>query len=200
METARGDELDDDHEWVRPPYEGWHADDLDLLPNLPRRTELIDGSLVFASPQARFHMETTQLLERGLWERMPEGWEVFQGFNVLLDRVNRLEPDIVVFRADAGLPPSATGVGPEHVLLTAEVVAPDTAPRDREVKPRKYARAGVPHFWRVEENDGLPVVYVFELEPATRSYVPSGIFHDRLKVSVPYPIEIDLTAVNRRRP
>lgn len=68
------------------------------------------------------------------------------------------------------------------------------------VKPRKYAEAGVPHFWRVEQDDdkGLPVVYVYELDPATKSYGLSGIFHERLKVSLPFPVEIDLTAIDRR--
>ncbi|MFE2291079.1 hypothetical protein [Streptomyces sp. NPDC059452] len=32
--------------WAVPPEGGWTADDLDTLPNLPRHTELIDGSLV----------------------------------------------------------------------------------------------------------------------------------------------------------
>ncbi|GGV70310.1 hypothetical protein GCM10010277_81130 [Streptomyces longisporoflavus] len=79
-------------------------------------------------------------------------------------------------------------------------VSPDSRERDREVKPRKYAQAGVPHFWRVEQDaeKGLPVVYVFELDPATKSYGLTGIFHDRLKVSSPFDVEVDLTAVNRR--
>jgi hypothetical protein len=67
------------------------------------------------------------------------------------------------------------------------------------VKPRKYATAGIPHYWRVEQNDGLPVVYVYELDPVTKSYVPMGIFHNRLKPTVPFPVDIDLTAVDRRR-
>jgi hypothetical protein len=31
----------------------------------------------------------------------------------------------------------------------------------------------------------------------TASYVPTGIHHDRLKLSVPYTIDIDLTAIDR---
>ncbi|MEW2387318.1 hypothetical protein AB0933_03030 [Streptomyces venezuelae] len=91
--------------WPVPPKGGWTADDLDRLPNLPPHTELIDGSLVFVSPQT--------------------------------------------------------------ILL--------------------------------ETDEGRPVVHVFELEPATRTYVPTGIFHDDLKVSVPFTIELDLTAIPARR-
>jgi hypothetical protein len=64
------------------------------------------------------------------------------------------------------------------------------------VKPRKYAQAGIPHYWRVEENQGLPVVYVCELDPATQSYGLTGIFHDKLELTVPFPLDIDLTAIN----
>jgi hypothetical protein len=41
--------------------------------------------------------------------------------------------------------------------------------------------------------------YVYELDPATKSYGLTGIFHDRLKTTAPFDIEIDLTAVGRRR-
>lgn len=70
--------------------------------------------------------------------------------------------------------------------------------RDREVKPRKYAQAGVRHFWRVEEEDGLPVVYVYELDPAIMRYANTGIHRKELKLGVPFPVTIDLTTLNRR--
>ncbi|TDT38318.1 putative restriction endonuclease [Streptomyces sp. BK208] len=79
------------------------------------------------------------------------------------------------------------------------MVSEDSVDRDRETKPRKYAAAGITHYWRVEQNNGLPVVYVYELESTTKTYVPTGIFHNRLKLTVPFLIDIDLTAVNRRR-
>jgi hypothetical protein len=51
----------------------------------------------------------------------------------------------------------------------------------------------------VENDKGRAVVYVFELEPATRVYAPTGIFHERLKASVPFPVNLDLTAITPRR-
>jgi Uma2 family endonuclease len=80
-----------------------------------------------------------------------------------------------------------------------EVVSEDSEDRDREVKPRKYAQAGIPHYWRVEENQGLPVVYAYEIDPATQAYGLTGIFHDKLELTVPFPVDIDLTALGRRR-
>lgn len=68
---------------------------------------------------------------------------------------------------------------------------------DRKTKPPRYAEAGIAHFWRVEEDDGKPVVYVYELDPATRAYAVTGIHHGKLSVSVPFSITIDLDALPR---
>jgi len=59
-------------------------------------------------------------------------------------------------------------------------------------------RAGVRHFRRAENDAGGTAVYVCELDPATTCYALAGIHHDRLVVSVPYDIDIDLTRVGRR--
>ncbi|MFD5701837.1 Uma2 family endonuclease [Streptomyces lasiicapitis] len=201
MSAARDDELDgqyDQCEWVRPPVDGWTADDLDRLPNLPPHTELIDGSLVVVSPQAEFHMLTLRLFEHALMGQAPGDLAVFREFTVTLDEHNRLEPDVLVVLADSDTGPRGTRLLPADVLLAIEVVSPDSRQRDRDTKPRKYAAAGIRHFWRVEENGGLPVVYVYELDPATKSYATTGIYHDRLKLTVPFGIDIDLTTLNRR--
>ncbi|UXY21888.1 Uma2 family endonuclease [Streptomyces cynarae] len=200
MSAARDYGLDDDYEWARPPEGGWTADDLDKLPNLPPHTELIDGSLVFVSPQTAFHSRATRLLEHTLLAQVPVELDVIREMTIKLDKRNRPEPDVLVFRADADAGPRQTWYRPEDIVIAVEVVSEDSEDRDREVKPRKYARAGIPHYWRVEENKGLPVVYVYELDPATQVYGLTGIFHDKLELTVPFPLTIDLTAINRRPP
>lgn len=202
MSAASDDGLDEEpaYRWPIPPPGGWTADDLDRIPGLPPHTELIDGSLVFMSPQTAFHSRCVRLLENTLVGQMPEHLDVMRQMTVKLDAKNRPEPDILVFPLEANTGPDQTWYKPEDVVLAVEVVSADSRERDREVKPRKYAAAGVPHFWRAEQDDdkGYPVVYVYEFDPATKSYGLTGIFHDRLKVSVPFDIEIDLTAVDRR--
>ncbi|MDH6568237.1 Uma2 family endonuclease [Streptomyces sp. SAI-208] len=202
MSAASGNGMDDEtpYHWPIPPAEGWTADDLDRIPGLPPHTELLDGSLVFMSPQTRFHTRTMRLLDNALLRQAPDHLDVDREMTVRLDAKNRPEPDLVVFPVDAVTGPNQTWYEPDDLVLAVEVVSPDSRERDREVKPRKYAAAGVPHFWRVEqdENKGLPVVYVYELDPATKSYGLTGIFHERLKVSVPFDIDIDLTAVDKR--
>ncbi|MFF7314432.1 Uma2 family endonuclease [Streptomyces sp. NPDC008137] len=199
MSAARDYGLDDDYEWPRPPEGGWTADDLDELPNLPPHTELIDGSLVFMSPQTEFHMRVLRLLEHSLLDQVPDDCDVFREFTVKLSERDRPEPDVMVIRADADRGPRKTRVHPEDVILAVEIVSEDSEERDRELKPRKYAKAGIRHYWRVEDIGGRPVVYVYELDPATRAYVPNGIFHDKLELTVPFTLGVDLTAVDRRR-
>ncbi|MFF3329263.1 Uma2 family endonuclease [Streptomyces sp. NPDC002888] len=201
MSAGSDEGLDDElaYRWPIPPPEGWTADDLDRIQGLPPHTELIDGSLVFKSPQTAFHSRTLRLLDNALLAQAPDHLDVDREMTVRLDAKNRPEPGIVVFSVGAVTGPDQTWYEPEHIVLAVEVVSADSRERDREVKPRKYAAADVRHFWRVEQDDnGLPVVYVYELDPATKSYGLTGIFHDQLKVSVPFDIEVDLTAINRR--
>src|SRR5690606_19564474 len=108
MSAARDYGLDDDYEWPRPPAGGWTADDLDELPNLPPHTELIDGNLVFVSPQTTFHMRAIRLLDHALFEQAPEEFEVYREFTVTLNDRNRPEPDVLIARAGADTGPKRT--------------------------------------------------------------------------------------------
>ncbi|PYC78424.1 hypothetical protein C7C46_16130 [Streptomyces tateyamensis] len=179
-------------DWLRPPVGGWTADDLDRLPDLPPHTELIDGNLVFVSPQANFHFRTLRILENGLLAAIPADWDVWREFSIVLDRKNRPEPDLALAPKAADTGPRQTWLRAEDVLLAVEVVSEESELRDREIKPRKYASAGVRYYWRVESDEGRPVVYAYELDPAEESYFLTGIFHDRLKLSHPFPLDIPL--------
>lgn len=193
-------EYEPGYEWPRPPEGGYTAGDLDRLPNLPPHTELIDGSLVFAARQSSFRMRTLRVLEQRLVRCRPPEFEVIREMTVTLGRANRPEPDITLVRAAAATDLALTSFRPEDVLLAAEVVSPDSVDRDRETKHRKYAAAGIRHHWRVENDGGRAVVYAFELEPATLTYAPTGVHHEQLKVTVPFPVDIDLSEVRARAP
>ncbi|MEU1786884.1 Uma2 family endonuclease [Streptomyces sparsogenes] len=186
-------------DWVFPPPGGFTADDLDRIPALPRHTELIDGSLVFAAPQTAFHSLVLCLLDTGLRQWAPKSLRVVRDMTVTLDQCNRPEPDLSVLRAEAvTADANETGYDAADAVLVVEAVSQDSQARDRDRKPQLYARAGIPHFWLVEKGEGRrPVVQVFELNTVTRTYVPTGIHHDRLKLPVPFTIDIDLTEIDR---
>jgi hypothetical protein len=49
----------------------------------------------------------------------------------------------------------------------------------------------------VENIEGKPVVYAYELDPTLGAYTPLTIFHDRVQLPVPFVIDIDLTEIER---
>lgn len=185
-------------DWFMPPPGGWTADDLDRLPpEAPQHIELIDGALIVVSPHRSFHSRVMLRLGSALDLAAPEGIGVEIEMAVKLGQRQRPEPDILAFRT-SDRDNDRTFYLPEEVLLVVEIVSEESAERDRETKPLKYAKAEIPHFWRVEEDDsGFPVVYVYELDPATGQYVPTTIAHDRLTVSVPFDIDVDLRRLVR---
>lgn len=183
--------------WAFPPPEGFTAEDLDRIPQLPAHTELIDGTLVFVSPQASFHMRAVDLLVIALRRTVPAEFRVRREMSVVLGRRQRPEPDISVIRASAEHSPEQTSYRAEDVLLAVEVVSPDSEDRDRNRKPALYAQAGIPHFWLVENQAGRPAIYVYELDPVAHVYVLTGIHHDLIKVPAPFDIDIDLTEIDK---
>lgn len=183
-------------EWLRPPVDGFTAEDLDRIAELPPHTELIDGSLVFVSPQRLFHSLVVDLLTTALRVTLPPHLRVRREMSVILGRRQRPEPDLMVV-SNTAAELESTSYRPEDVLLAVEVVSPESEERDRERKPNLYARAGIPHFWRVEDDASRPVVFAYELDPATGSYVATGAHRDRLTVTAPCPIEVDLTVIDR---
>ncbi|MFE0104064.1 Uma2 family endonuclease [Streptomyces sp. NPDC059009] len=185
--------------WAHPPRaEGWFAEDLDLLPEAPRHTELINGALVFAIPHQRsWHSRVVTGLTTLLMAQAPSGFEVEREMTVRLDARNRPEPDLLV--TTAAYDADRTWFAPEDVRLVVEVVSPESAHRDRTVKLRKYAEAGIPHYWCIEDEDGTPVVHVYELDAPTGVYAPAGIFRGALKRPVPFEITVDLDGLTPRR-
>ncbi|MCW2940350.1 MAG: hypothetical protein JWN00_3335 [Actinomycetia bacterium] len=191
--------------WPYPPPGGWTADDLDQLglegpngePDFFKRVELIDGALVFMSPQKRFHQWVIHGLSNAIGEQAPASLRVVDQMDVKLGHRQRPVPDVLVIDAAAADDFDRTYYVPAEVHLVIEVVSPESEERDRLTKPLRYAAAGIVHFWRVENNGDQPVVYVYELDPASKTYGLAGIHHGKVSVSVPFPIELDLTALPR---
>ncbi|MBX9398707.1 Uma2 family endonuclease [Streptomyces sp. TRM72054] len=181
--------------WPVPPRDGYTVDDLFTLPDLPPHTELIDGSLVFVSPQRYFHSTMIDLLVAGLRRTVPKDMKVVREMTIVLDRRNGPEPDISVVRSEAVTSREQTRFKAADVQLAVEVVSPDSEARDRDTKPHKYAAAGIPHFWLVETSgtNKHPVVRTYELDPVSKTYALTGTHREELKLGVPYDIDIDIT-------
>lgn len=183
-------------EWFIPPVDGWTADDLDRLPpEAPSHLELIDGALIVMSPQTRFHMRVINRLVRLLEDTAPDDLEIAREMTVTLGPQQRPEPDVMVARVSAELDNKLTTYPAKDILLAIEVVSAESAIRDRRVKPERYAEAGIPHFWLVEEEEDRPVVHVYELDPVTAKYVPTAVVRTRTELLVPFPLTLDPAAL-----
>lgn len=182
-----------------PPPGGFTAEDFRRLPGLPSHTELIDGNLVFRRPQEKWHSRVINLLVAELDRQAPGGLRADREMTVRLAKRQAPEPDVVVVTSEAyERDEPSTYYLPEDVVLAVEAVSPDSEERDRDTKPRKYAKAGIRHYWRVENDKGRTVVYVYERDPATECFSLTGIHRNQLKVTTPFTLDIDLTFVGKR--
>ncbi|WP_017556302.1 Uma2 family endonuclease [Nocardiopsis baichengensis] len=182
--------------WMLPPRrEGWIADDLDDLTDDPKWTELIDGALVFQMHSGTvWHAATKADLNLALGAAADGDRTVLGGMTVTLDRYNRFLTDAVVIEGAVDM--DATTLDPRTIPLVVEVSEDETLHRDRTVKPQRYAASGIPFYWRVEPGEGearAVVVHTYELVGATRTYTPTGVHRERLKVRRPFMVDIDLT-------
>ncbi|MBF6332603.1 Uma2 family endonuclease [Nocardia transvalensis] len=188
-------------QWLIPPAGGFTVEHFLRLRGLPKRTELIDGSLIFVAPQDKWHSRVVTLFEEELDSQAPEHLRADWSMAVRLGERQMPVPDVVVVTEEAYLRDEPTSYyHAEDVMVIVEAVSPDSEDRDRDTKPAKYAKAGIPHYWRIERSHADAVVHTFELMPGSDRYAPSGIFRDRLYLLDPFEVDIDLTAVGTSNP
>ena len=140
--------------------------DLDRMPDDGHRYELLDGTLIVSPAPGLPHQRVAIVLAMLLEEACPEDLVVFPNVNVRLDTATALEPDVVVARPSD--PGGARLVGPP--VLAAEIMSPDSALRDLNLKKAAYERYGVPCYW---------VIYPDLAEPALRAFeLSDGVYHE----------------------
>lgn len=177
--------------WMAPA-DGFTAEEFLALRDLPRHTELIDGGLVLVAAQRNFHMAAIDFLAHELRRQSTTGLRVGHEMAVRLSARTVLEPDVLVLSGDRSGDPDSVIFEAADVLLAVEVESPDSVERDRDTKPHKYAGAGIEHYWRVAQDDGsMPVVHTYH-RGAEGRYVRTGVHHDQLQLTQPFPITIDL--------
>jgi Uma2 family endonuclease len=118
--------------------------------------ELLEGLLVQKMPKQPPHVVTLARLLRALAPLLPDGWSPRSQDPITLDD-GEPEPDLAVVRGtvDDYLDHHP---GPEDIALVVEV-SDTTLDRDRGIKLRSYARAGLPAYWIVNLVDRCVEVY-----------------------------------------
>lgn len=143
---------------IRPRVR-FKADDIWDAPEDGNIYEVIDGDLYVTPAPAWIHQRVVGRLysivsQHVFTNRLGEIVPAPTG--VALDEENGLQPDILfISNARRGII-SERGVDGAPDLVV-EVLSPSTKARDLGIKLRRYAAAGVPHYWTLE-----PVTHVLE--------------------------------------
>ncbi|MDV7217146.1 Uma2 family endonuclease [Streptomyces prunicolor] len=157
--------------------------------------EIVDGMVVVSPSASKRHNRLARILANALDAAAGPEWNADTDFDVRLQDVpltNR-RPDVAVYRAETI---DLTPTRPEHVLLVVEVVSPGSETTDRIVKVDQYARVGIPFYWRVEQAaTGVPIVYTYVLDPATKVYRDGEMFTGVIKAAAPFSVTVDLGSV-----
>jgi Uma2 family endonuclease len=178
---------------VTRPKVRFRADDIWDCPDDGKRYEVIDGDLCVTTAPDLDHQRPVMNLAGFIWAHLrgKQLGEVFVApVGLILDEENGLQPDLVyVGRERAGILTRRGIRGVPHMVT--EVLSPGTAARDRGVKMRRYAAAGVPHYWIV--NPAERTLEVFELRDGeyelTGTYGPGAEFEPALFPGLSIPID-----------
>lgn len=144
------------------------------------RVELLDGLIVRKLTIHPSHRISTRATRQALERVIPEEWYADDQAPVTL-ATSEPEPDVAVIRGDSrdyfDRHPGSTDVG-----IVIEV-ADATLARDRGVKKRIYAAAGIRSYWIVNLNSRRLEVYS---EPSGSDYRRRDTFesHERVAVSL----------------
>ncbi len=124
--------------------------------------ELLEGWLVTTMPKNPPHRLTTQLLREALAQLVPVGWYV-DAQEPITTSDSEPEPDVVIVRGDRRQYRDRHP-GPTEVALVVEV-SDSTLQRDRTMKQRLYAAAGIVAYWIVNLVEGQVEVYEEPINP-----------------------------------
>jgi len=125
--------------------------------------ELLEGWLVPKMPKNPPHRVTTELAAEALRSVVPPGWYVTNQEPVTTS-TSEPEPDISVVQ---GRPRDYTDrhPGPEHLAMVVEI-SDSSISRDRGIKRRAYARAGVPIYWIIDVTERRVEIHTHPTGPA----------------------------------
>lgn len=169
---------------VRQRLASYTIEDVLSLPDDAARVELRDGVMIVVPSPTYDHQNIGTLLWLWLRQKAPLELAPVVAVGVAINHRNTLEPDVLLLRRPV--------VGESHyfdaeqVVLAVEVVSAGTRRRDRLEKPADYADAGIPHYWRIEQN---PVhVYAYDLVDGRYELVADSA--EELVVDKPFDVRL----------
>ncbi|MGV9767075.1 Uma2 family endonuclease [Micromonospora tulbaghiae] len=171
-------------------------EDLLTLPPDAPRVELVDG-IVHVTPFPTLgHQDIVGLLTHWLRSRVPAYLRATQAVSVGLDVDASRRPDVLLHHAE--LPSGCRLLRPVDVVLAVEIVSPGTRRVDRFAKPGEYAAAGIPFYWRIEQD---PVhLYAYRLGDrigpgGERQYELVDDSSEVIELSEPFAIKLPIAEI-----
>jgi len=169
---------------IRPVVIPHTYEDYAAVPPDGRRWELIDGDFEVTPAPAPRHQNVSRRLQHELMVQLedPGIASIFNApIDVILSDHDVLQPDLVILAAARSQFVTERGIeGPPDIVV--EILSPSTRVIDRRVKPRTYARYGIPEYWIVDGEIGQvelhrlgPEGYALEMrfDRASRLVTPS---------------------------
>jgi Uma2 family endonuclease len=185
-----------------PRHTAWQPDPMrqrladhtleDVL-NLPLdapRVELVDGVMLVVPSPTIDHQAIASLLWAWLRAHSPHEVMAVQAVGVAVHIDRTYEPDVLLIHA--GGEGRRHYVPADQVVLAVEVVSPHTKARDRFAKPAEYAAAGIPYYWRVEQE---PLhIYAYRRN-AEGTYDLAADAGDVLELTEPFEIRLPVAEI-----
>jgi Uma2 family endonuclease len=162
------------------------------------KVEIIDGALVVSPVSVIWHERVCQWLLFSFFEAcQANDWWGDTGAEIELPPTEDLiEPDFMILRDASTLPDLESTRPLEQVLLAAEVISPSSIQRDRELKPRACALAGIPLYLLVDRFT-KPVTISLHSEPGKDGYgrVTRVIAGGKLQLPAPFDLTLDTSSL-----
>ena len=189
-------------EWEEVPPEPVPIHDLlelrDQFDTGKCRSEVIGGAVIVSPMPVIWHEEACQwLLLSFLGACTANGWFADTAGEVLLPPTGDLiVPDFMVLRDRKTLPRLETRRPLDRVLLAGEVTSSTSIHRDREVKPRACALAGIPLYLLVDRFT-KPLTISLRSEPGQDGYdkVATVIAGEKLPLPAPFDLTLDTSSL-----
>jgi Uma2 family endonuclease len=182
---------------VPEPFEGLR-DLRERIDTGHHRAEILGGALIVSPVPVFWHQRVCQWLTLSFLEACDANdWFGDSAGEIELPPTGDLIcPDFMILRNASTVPDLESTRPLDRVLLAAEVISASSIERDREVKPRACALAGIPLYLLVDRFT-KPVTISLHSEPGKDGYgdVTKVTAGEKLRLPAPFNLTLDTSSL-----
>ncbi|WP_245563566.1 Uma2 family endonuclease [Longispora albida] len=174
---------------IRQRLANYTVEDVLAFPEDAPRVELAEGKVIVVPAPTPDHQDIAGLVWHWLRRHAPKQFRATMATGVMVSASHTFEPDVLLIDAEA--PGNRHYQLPEQVELAIEVVSPSTRRQDRITKPAEYAAAGIPCYWRIEQNP----LHIYAYQLAGQEYQLVADSAGELVIEAPFPIRLPISEI-----